>query len=129
MARIFPRRYVKTSASDGHYLAVSRVFTAFWGIFACFIALEAGRLGSAIEVVNKFGSYFYGSILGVFGLAVLTPSATPRGAFYGLLAGMTAVFLVSQLTPWETMPITTESRPCRRTGSDCSPPSSTRTRA
>ncbi len=94
----FYRRYVKTSASDGHYLAVSRVFTAFWGIFACFIALEAGRLGSAIEVVNKFGSYFYGSILGVFGLAVLTPSATPRGAFYGLLAGMTAVFLVSQLT-------------------------------
>jgi Na+/proline symporter len=62
------------------------------------VALEAGRLGSAIEVVNKFGSYFYGSILGVFALAVLTPSATARGAFYGLLAGMTAVFLVSQLT-------------------------------
>jgi SSS family transporter len=94
----FYRRYVKTSASDGHYLAVSRLFTAFWGVFACFVALEAGRLGSAIEVVNKFGSYFYGSILGVFGLAVLTPSATPRGAFYGLLAGMTTVFLVSQLT-------------------------------
>ena len=94
----FYRRYVKTSASDGHYLAASRVFTAFWGVFACFVALEAGRLGSAIEVVNKFGSYFYGSILGVFGLAVLAPTATPRGAFYGLLAGMTAVFLVSQLT-------------------------------
>jgi Na+/proline symporter len=94
----FYRRYVKTSASDRHYLAVSRVFTAFWGIFACFVALEAGRLGSAIEVVNKFGSYFYGSILGVFGLAVLTPSATARGAFYGLLAGMATVFLVSQLT-------------------------------
>jgi Na+/proline symporter len=94
----FYRRYVKRSASDRHYLAVSRAFTAFWGIFACFVALEAGRLGSAIEVVNKFGSYFYGSILGVFGLAVLTPSATARGAFYGLLAGMTAVFLVSQLT-------------------------------
>jgi len=94
----FYRRYVKTTASDGHYLAVSRVFTGFWGIFACFVALEAGRLGSAIEAVNKLGSYFYGSILGVFGLAVLTPSATPRGAFYGLLAGMTTVFLVSQFT-------------------------------
>ncbi len=94
----FYRRYLKKSASDWHYLAVSRVFTAFWGIFACFVALEAGRLGSAIEAVNKLGSYFYGSILGVFGLAVLTPSATARGAFYGLLAGMTTVFLVSQLT-------------------------------
>ena len=47
---------------------------------------SAGQLGSAIEVVNRFGSYFYGSILGVFGLAVLTPRATARGAFYGLLA-------------------------------------------
>jgi hypothetical protein len=62
------------------------------------IAVEAGRLGSAIEVVNRFGSYFYGSILGVFGLAVLTPGATARGAFYGLLAGMTAVGLVAGLT-------------------------------
>ena len=55
-------------------------------------------LGSAIEAVNLLGSYFYGSILGVFGLAVLTPRATARGAFYGLLAGMTAVFLVSRFT-------------------------------
>ena len=94
----FYRRFAKTSASDRHYLAVSRLFTAGWGAFACFVALETGRLGSAIEVVNKFGSYFYGSILGVFGLAVLTPWATARGAFYGLLAGMTSVFLVSTLT-------------------------------
>ena len=60
--------------------------------------MQAGQLGSAIEVVNRFGSYFYGSILGVFGLAVLTPRATARGAFYGLFAGMAAVFLVSQTT-------------------------------
>ena len=94
----FYQRFVKTSADDAHYLRVSRVFTAFWGVFACGIALQAGRLGSAIEVVNRFGSYFYGSILGVFALAVLTPRATARGAFYGLWAGMTTVFLVSRLT-------------------------------
>lgn len=94
----FYRRYIKTTASDAHYLFVSRIFTGFWGVFACFVALEAGRLGSAIEAVNLLGSYFYGSILGVFGLAVLTPSATPRGAFYGLISGMVAVFLVSRFT-------------------------------
>jgi SSS family transporter len=92
------KRFAKREASDRHYLAVSRLFTAGWGAFACYVALETGRLGSAIVVVNTFGSYFYGSILGVFGLAVLTPRATARGAFYGLLAGMTAVFLVSRLT-------------------------------
>jgi solute:Na+ symporter, SSS family len=49
-------------------------------------------------VVNKFGSYFYGSILGVFGLAILTPKASARGAFYGLIAGMVTVAMVAQLT-------------------------------
>jgi Na+/proline symporter len=94
----FYKRFVRTGGSPAHDLLVSRVLTAFWGLFACGVALEAGQLGSAIEVVNRFGSYFYGSILGVFGLAVLTPRASARGAFYGLFAGMAAVFLVSRLT-------------------------------
>ncbi len=94
----FYKRFLNTSGTGAHDLLVSRVFTALWGIFAGLVALEAGRLGSAIEVVNRFGSYFYGSILGVFALAVLTPRATARGAFYGLLAGMTTVFLVSRFT-------------------------------
>ena len=94
----FYKRFVNTSGSGAHDLLVSRVFTAVWGLFAALVALEAGRLGSAIEVVNRFGSYFYGSILGVFALAILTPRATARGAFYGLIAGMATVFLVSQYT-------------------------------
>ena len=48
--------------------------------------------------MNRFGSYFYGSILGVFALAILTPRASARGAFYGLIAGMATVFLVSRYT-------------------------------
>lgn len=94
----FYKRFFDTGASGSRDLLVSRVLTGLWGIFAAFVALEAGRLGSAIEVVNRFGSYFYGSILGVFALAVLTPRATAAGAFYGLLAGMTSVFLVSRFS-------------------------------
>jgi Na+/proline symporter len=94
----FYKRFVRTSGSDAHDLLVSRLLTAFWGGFACLIALQAGRLGSAIEVVNRFGSYFYGSILGVFGLAVLTPRASATGAFWGLLAGMATVWLVATYT-------------------------------
>ena len=94
----FYKRFVNTSGTDAHDLFVSRLLTAFWGGFACLVALQAGRLGSAIEVVNKFGSYFYGSILGVFGLAVLTRRATAAGAFWGLLAGMVTVWLVATYT-------------------------------
>jgi solute:Na+ symporter, SSS family len=94
----FYKRFVSPSSTDARELLVSRVFTALWGGFACLIALRAGQLGSAIEVVNRFGSYFYGSILGVFLLAVLTPRAAARGAFYGLMLGMAAVFAVSRYT-------------------------------
>ena len=94
----FYKRFVRRDAGDAHELFVSRLLTAFWGLFACLVALQAGRLGTAIEVVNKFGSYFYGSILGVFALAVLTPRAGARGAFYGLIVGMTTVALVAWTT-------------------------------
>jgi solute:Na+ symporter, SSS family len=44
--------------------------------------------------VNRFGSFFYGSILGVFLLAMV-PRARGTGAFIGLLAGMGAVAAVN----------------------------------
>jgi Na+/proline symporter len=90
----FYQRWFRPQASDAHYLRVSKVATAFWGVFACLIAVQAGSLGSLIEVVNRFGSFFYGSILGVFLLAMI-PRTRAIGAFWGLIAGMTAVGLVS----------------------------------
>ena len=90
----FYRRWFKPEASDAHYLRVSKIATFCWGVFACIIATYAVSLGSLIEVVNRFGSFFYGSILGVFLLAML-PRARARGAFVGLIAGMGAVAAVS----------------------------------
>jgi Na+/proline symporter len=90
----FYRRHFRPEAPDAHYLMVSKLATGFWGVFACVVALYAGRLGSLIEVVNKFGSFFYGSLLGVFALAILTRRATGNGAFFGLLTGMVTVALV-----------------------------------
>jgi hypothetical protein len=58
------------------------------------VATYAATLGSLIEVVNRFGSFFYGSILGVFLLAMV-PRARARGAFVGLIAGMTVVGFVA----------------------------------
>ena len=90
----FYRRWMKPDADDAHYLAVSKGATAFWGLFACVVATYAATLGSLIEVVNRFGSFFYGSILGVFLLAMV-PGAKSRGAFYGLIIGMATVGFVA----------------------------------
>ena len=95
----FYRRFIKTEGSDTHFLYVSRVATGFWGVFASVIAVFAAELGSLIEVVNRFGSFFYGSILGVFILAVGFSRVTANGAFIGLLSGMGAVAWVATFTP------------------------------
>ena len=86
------KRHMKPEATDAHYLFVSKVSTALWGLFACVGAMYAVQLGSLIEVVNTFGSYFYGSILGVFILAIGIKRANGHGAFVGLIGGMLVVW-------------------------------------
>jgi Na+/proline symporter len=95
----FYRRHFVKEASDRHYLRVSKLATIGWGLFACVVALYAANQGSLIEVVNRYGSFFYGSLLGVFMLAMLTRRATAAGAFWGLIAGM-AVVLTVAFSPW-----------------------------
>ncbi|MBK48780.1 MAG: sodium:solute symporter [Acidobacteria bacterium] len=89
------RRHIRTDASDQHYLRVSKIVTGFWGLFASIVAVYAANLGSLIEVVNRFGSFFYGSLLGVFILAVGTRRATSPGAVWGLVGGMVTVTYVA----------------------------------
>ena len=94
----FYRRWFRSDATEDHYLRVSRYATLGWGLFACGVALYAGQMGSLIEAVNKAGSFFYGSLLGVFLLAFFVKGSTGNGAFFGLIAGMLSVFAVSVTT-------------------------------
>jgi hypothetical protein len=91
----FYRRHLRPDAPDRHYLIASRVATGVWGLVACGVAVYATTLGSLIEVVNRFGSFFYGSLLGVFILAMGTRRANGHGAFAGLIAGMAVVAYVA----------------------------------
>ncbi len=85
------RRLLRPAETEARYLLVSKMATGFWGVFACTVAVFTAERGSLIEVVNRFGSFFYGSLLGVFVLALAFRRTTGTGAFAGLLAGITAV--------------------------------------
>lgn len=98
------------------YLKSSRWTTVFWGIMATLAALALGETRSIIELVNKIGSYFYGSILGVFVLLLWVKPANGFGALTGLISGMATVFLFDRIfeqpqtgdwqliMPWNTAP-------------------------
>ncbi|MEO8657355.1 MAG: sodium:solute symporter [Bryobacteraceae bacterium] len=88
------KRYIKRDATDHHYLRASQLFTAFWGIYAVATAQYGKNLGSLIEAVNMVGSLFYGTLLGVFILALKMPSVGARAAFYGVLLGESAILAV-----------------------------------
>jgi Na+/proline symporter len=70
-------------------------------VFASVVAVYAVNLGSLIEVVNRFGSYFYGSLLGVFILALAFPRTNGHGAFAGVIGGLVAVWFVATQTSIE----------------------------
>ena len=94
----FYKRFGPKDADDAHVLRASRVAILFWGLFASIVAIWAVELGSLIEVVNRFGSLFYGSILGVFILAVGFPSANSTGALVGMFTGMTVIVSLATFT-------------------------------
>jgi Na+/proline symporter len=79
------------------YLKSSRITTVLWGLLATVAALALGETRSIIELVNKIGSYFYGSILGVFVLLLWVKRANGAGALSGLISGMSTVFIFDRL--------------------------------
>src|SRR5687767_2785995 len=91
----FYKRWVRDDGDEPHLLMVSKIAMLFWAIFASVVAIWAVELGSLIEVVNRFGSFFYGSILGVFLLAIGWSRCNCTGAFAGLVAGMSVVGYVA----------------------------------
>jgi SSS family solute:Na+ symporter len=91
----FYKRWVRDDGDETHLLFVSRVAMLLWAVFASVVAIWAVELGSLIEVVNRFGSFFYGSILGVFLLAIGWPRANAVGALVGLISGMSVVAYVT----------------------------------
>jgi Na+/proline symporter len=92
------KRLLWRNATDHQYVQASKWLTVFWGLFAIGFAEFASRLGSLIEAVNKLGSLFYGTILGIFLLAFYTKEVSGTAAFLGAVVGQAAVFWCAAFT-------------------------------
>ncbi len=88
------KRWLRPDCSEREALRVGRGLTLFWGAVATFMALSFAGGGSIIEKINQIGSFFYGSLLGIFALALFVPRAGAWAGALGLVGGMTSVLVV-----------------------------------
>lgn len=85
------RRLVTKGRGERYHFLSSKLATLGWGLFAIAFAQYAGQLGSLIEAVNRLGSLFYGTILGIFLLGFYFKRVGGTAAFLGAVAGEAAV--------------------------------------
>lgn len=85
------QRFMHTDGSNQHYWWVSKLITLGWGILCLIVAQFAVNMGSLIEVVNILGSWFYGTILGVFLCAFYLPKTSGNQVFWAALLAETLV--------------------------------------
>jgi Na+/proline symporter len=85
------QRFIKTDGSEKHYFQFSRLATLGWGIFCIIVAQFSANVGSLIEAVNILGSWFYGTILGVFLVAFYLKNVKGDAVFWAALCAETIV--------------------------------------
>jgi len=90
MVDIYQRFWV-TNKGNQHYWWASKWMTIIWGLFCLVVAQYANNMGSLIEVVNILGSWFYGTILGVFLCAFYLPKTNGNSVFYAAILAEAAV--------------------------------------
>jgi Na+/proline symporter len=90
----FYRHVVRREASDAHYVAASKWFTAFWGLVAIAFALFANLAENLIQAANIIGSIFYGAPLGLFLVAFFLRRVGGTAVFWAALAAQALVFML-----------------------------------
>ncbi|WP_374164176.1 sodium:solute symporter [Arcticibacter sp. MXS-1] len=71
-----------------------RLHTLFWGVLGIAVAMFATRMGSLIEAVNVLGSLFYGTILGIFLVALYMKRINGTSVFLAAVVTEGAVLLI-----------------------------------
>jgi Na+/proline symporter len=94
----FYKRSIKSSGSDAHYVRMSKIITAGWGVLAIIFATIFSLFDNLIEAVNIIGSIFYGSILGVFLVGFFLKQVGARPVLIAALLAQSTVLVLHVLT-------------------------------
>ena len=79
---------------EKHYVFAGKGFTLLWGIIAIVFALAGNLFENLIQLVNIIGSLFYGTILGVFFIAIFIKTIRANAVFYAALLSEILVLVI-----------------------------------
>ncbi|PKH33618.1 sodium:solute symporter [Shewanella sp. ALD9] len=93
-------RIVNKDLSQASYLKLAKYMGLVWGVVTLVLSLYAGNIApTIIEAINKVGSLFYGPILAVFLIAVISKLCCALHVNIGLITGVLFNLLISVLLP------------------------------
>ena len=78
--------------SEAHYVKASKGFTLGWGLIAILFASVGNLFENLIQLVNIIGSVFYGTILGIFLVAIFIKQIKGKAIF--LAAVLSEAFII-----------------------------------
>jgi SSS family solute:Na+ symporter len=87
----------RNNLSETHYVNASKFFTLFWGIIAILFASFGSLFENLIQLVNIIGSIFYGTILGVFVVAIFLKRIKGQAIFYAALISEALIIYIFYL--------------------------------
>jgi SSS family solute:Na+ symporter len=94
----FHQKFSKKPLTDREEYRWGKIYTLLWGIFCMIVAFFAYNLGnSLIEAVNILGSWFYGTILGIFLVAFYLKRVKGNAVFIAAIISEVIVISVYYL--------------------------------
>lgn len=79
----------KLKLTPEQYISRSKQVALLWGVITMIIAFYVGGIAkTVIEAINKISSMFYGPVLAMFLMAILTKKIKPTAANIGLVTGV-----------------------------------------
>lgn len=82
------------TGDEKHYVWAGKGFTLLWGAIAIAFALVGNLFENLIQLVNIIGSLFYGTILGIFLIAIFIKNIRANAVFYAAILTEIIVLIV-----------------------------------
>ena len=82
------------TGEEKHYVWAGKGFTLLWGVIAIAFALVGNLFENLIQLVNIIGSLFYGTILGIFLIAIFIKTIRANAVFYSAILSEILVLVI-----------------------------------